>query len=81
MINSENFQKPQFQLPLSGGIPPLPASAAPFVENWSRTTCDTPMRLWDRTTFGKDQPEVASRCCSRSWAASSISLCRHSEAR
>jgi hypothetical protein len=26
-------------------------------------------------------PEVASRCCKRSWAASSIFLCRHSDAR
>ena len=28
-----------------------------------------------------DQAVVASRCCSRSWAASSMSLCRHSAAR
>jgi hypothetical protein len=27
------------------------------------------------------QPEVASRCCSSSWAACSTSLCRHSAAR
>ena len=48
---------------------------------WSQTTCDTPTRLLSVTTYSAVMPKAASRCCRRSCAASSIALCRHSEAR
>ena len=69
--------------PGRGGTPPPTPSPAPSTRaDWSpNSAAGSELSGCAHAGARTTQPEVSSRCCSRSWAASSTFLCRHSEAR